>query len=271
VNEDVAYIIADEERAAFKKLQDKEEQEHFIEQFWLRRDPTPGTPENEYREEHYRRIAYANDHYGTGIPGWKTDRGRTYITYGPPDEINSHPSGGAYQRPVEQGGGTTSTVPFEQWTYRHIEGVGENILIEFVDATKTGEYRMTTDPSAKERSDYIIDGSLLSGVTGAAADNHIAPVKTGATAQVMGATATGGRMVLLSIPLNYGDHKVNVLGTITSMTRRPVQAFEQTIPGPAPQYTRIVPLAPGSYRLNIVLKDLATGVLAHDEIEFEVK
>ena len=94
LQEDVAYIITDEERTAFKRLNTDEEKEQFIEQFWLRRDPTPDTVENEFKEEHYRRIAYSNDHYASGIPGWKTDRGRIYIMYGPPDEIESHPSGG---------------------------------------------------------------------------------------------------------------------------------------------------------------------------------
>src|ERR1035438_1537370 len=108
LNEEVGYIITDEERKAFKQLQTDDERQQFIEQFWLRRDPTPDTEENEYREEHYRRIAYANDHYASGIPGWKTDRGRIYIMYGPPDEIEAHPSGGTYQRPAEEGGGTTS-------------------------------------------------------------------------------------------------------------------------------------------------------------------
>ena len=93
------YIITDEERQAFKRLTTDEEREQFIEQFWLRRDPTPDTAENEFKEEHYRRIAYANEHYASGIPGWKTDRGRIYITFGPPDEIESHPSGGSYERP----------------------------------------------------------------------------------------------------------------------------------------------------------------------------
>jgi GWxTD domain-containing protein len=270
LNEDVAYIISDPERAAFMNLQADEEREKFIEQFWLRRDPTPGTPENEFREEHYRRIAYANDHYAAGIPGWKTDRGRIYITYGPPDEIESHPSGGNYRRPPEQGGGTISTVPFEQWKYRHIDGVGDNVAIEFVDPTKTGEYRMTKDPAEKERSDYV--EGYVAGVTGAAAAIGIAPVKTGATVQVMGAVAGGGKAVLISIPFSaYGDHKVNLLATITSSTRRPIMNFEQTVPGPAPLYTRFVSLSPGSYRLIIVLKDLATSVLAHDEIDFDVK
>ncbi len=152
LEEDVVYIITDEERRAFKNLQTDEEREQFIEQFWLRRDPTPDTMENEYKEEHYRRIAYANERFASGIPGWKTDRGRIYITFGPPDEIESRPSGGTYERPWEEGGGTTSVYPFEKWRYRYLEGVGmqTDIVIEFVDKSMTGEYRMTMDPSEKD-------------------------------------------------------------------------------------------------------------------------
>jgi GWxTD domain-containing protein len=160
LNEDVAYIITDEERAAFKKLQTDEEREQFIEQFWLRRDPTPDSVENEFKEEHYRRIAYANEHYASGIPGWKTDRGRIYITFGPPDEIEGHPSGGSYERPPEEGGGTTSTFPFEQWRYRYIEDIGNDIIIEFVDPTMSGEYRMTMDPSEKDALLYVPGAGL---------------------------------------------------------------------------------------------------------------
>jgi len=113
VDQDVTYIITAEERAAWKRLKTDEEREAFIESFWLRRDPTPDTIDNERRDEHYERIAYANEHFASGIPGWKTDRGRIYIMYGKPDEIESHPSGGTYDRPIEEGGGTTSTFPFE--------------------------------------------------------------------------------------------------------------------------------------------------------------
>src|SRR3974390_975016 len=160
LNEDVAYIITDEERAAFKKLQTDEEREQFIEQFWLRRDPTPDSIENEFKEEHYRRIAYANENFASGIPGWKTDRGRIYITYGPPDEKETHPSGGTYERPPEEGGGTTSTFPFEQWRYRYIEGIGSDIIIEFVDTSMSGEYRMTMDPSEKDALLYVPGAGL---------------------------------------------------------------------------------------------------------------
>ena len=160
LNEDVTYIITDEERKAFKNFQTDEERQQFVEQFWLRRDPTPDTEENEFKEEHYRRIAYANEHYASGIPGWKTDRGRIYITYGPADEVESHPSGGTYERPIEEGGGTTSTYPFEKWRYRWIEGIGTNVEIEFVDPTMTGEYRMTMDPSEKDALLYVPNAGL---------------------------------------------------------------------------------------------------------------
>ncbi len=153
LNEDVTYIITDEERKAWKRLSTDDERENFIEQFWLRRDPTPDTEENEYKEEHYRRIAYANDRFASGIPGWKTDRGRMYIMYGPPDEIDDHSSGGTYDRPIEEGGGTTSTFPFIDWTYRYIEGVGSNIKIEFVDTTMSGRVPHVDGPIGEGRSD----------------------------------------------------------------------------------------------------------------------
>ncbi|MGA3201845.1 MAG: GWxTD domain-containing protein [Bryobacteraceae bacterium] len=160
LNEEVVYIITDEEKKVFKSLATDDEREQFIEQFWLRRDPTPDTEENEYREEHYRRIAYANDRFASGIPGWKTDRGRIYIEYGPADEVDSHPSGGSYERPIEEGGGSTSTYPFEQWRYRYIEGVGTNIILEFVDTTMSGEFRLTMDPSEKDALLYVPGAGL---------------------------------------------------------------------------------------------------------------
>lgn len=160
LNEDVGYIITDEERQAFKRFSTDDERQQFIEAFWLRRDPTPDSAENEFKEEHYRRIAYANERYASGIPGWKSDRGRIYITFGPPAEIESHPSGGTYQRPIEEGGGTTSTYPFEKWRYRYIEGIGTDVNIEFVDPTMTGEYRMTMDPSEKDALLYVPNAGL---------------------------------------------------------------------------------------------------------------
>jgi GWxTD domain-containing protein len=150
LDEDVIWIITDEERSAFKQLSNDEERDNFIEAFWQRRDPTPDTAENEFKEEHYRRIAYANEHFPAGIPGWKSDRGRIYIVFGPADEIESHPSGGTYERPMEEGGGETSTFPFEQWRYRYIEDIGQEVIIEFVDTCMCGEYHMSNDRSEKD-------------------------------------------------------------------------------------------------------------------------
>lgn len=160
LDEDVRWIITDEERSAFMQLSNDEERDQFIEAFWQRRDPTPDTEENEFKEEHYRRIAYANEHYAAGIPGWKSDRGRMYIVFGPPDEIDAHPSGGSYERPMEEGGGETSTFPFETWRYRYIEGIGQEVMIEFVDTCMCGDYHMTMDRSEKDALKYTPNAGL---------------------------------------------------------------------------------------------------------------
>ncbi|HKW97904.1 MAG TPA: GWxTD domain-containing protein [Bryobacteraceae bacterium] len=346
LNEDVGYIITDEERAAFKRLNTDEEREQFIEQFWLRRDPTPDTEENEFKEEHYRRIAYANEHYASGIPGWKTDRGRIYITFGPPDEIESHPSGGSYQRPMEEGGGETSTYPFEQWRYRYIEGIGSDIIIEFVDPTMTGEYRMTMDPSEKDALLYVpnagltlmeqmgmaskldrfnrTDGTHLGtsfGGTPASMDEferldrftklqkppavkfkdleavvnshityNILPIKV--QADFIKVTNSS---VLTSVTLQL-DNKdlqfqskdgmqkaaVNIYGRITTMSRRIVNVFEDTVTVDSPPellqsyvqkrsvYQKSLPLAPGMYRLNVVVKDIIGGNMNNYEMALNV-
>ena len=160
LDEDVRWIITDQEREAFLKLSNDEERDQFIEQFWQRRNPTPDSVDNPYKDEHYRRIAYANEHFAAGIPGWKTDRGRMYIMYGPADEVESHPSGGTYDRPMTEGGGTTSTYPFEDWRYRYLEGVGQNIIIEFVDTCMCGDYHMTMDRSEKDALLYTPNAGL---------------------------------------------------------------------------------------------------------------
>jgi GWxTD domain-containing protein len=150
LEEDVTYIISDEEKSVFKNLKTEEERETFIEQFWARRNPDQRSTSNEFKEEHYRRIAYANQHYASGVPGWKTDRGMIYIKYGKPDEIESHPSGGSYNRESWEGGGSTSTYPFERWRYRHIDGVGDDIEIEFVDKSMSNEYRIAMNADEKD-------------------------------------------------------------------------------------------------------------------------
>src|SRR5260221_5064933 len=150
LNEDVVYIISPEERRAFLQLDTNEEREQFIEQFWLRRSSNPALPDIDVKEEHYGRIAYANEHFASGFPGWKADRGSMYIMWGPADEVESHPTGGTYDRPMEEGGGSTSTYPFETWRYRYMEGIGENVIWEFVDPSGSGEYHLTMDPSEKD-------------------------------------------------------------------------------------------------------------------------
>jgi GWxTD domain-containing protein len=346
LNEDVAYIITDEERTAFKRLQTDEEREQFIEQFWLRRDPTPDSVENEFKEEHYRRIAYANENFASGIPGWKTDRGRIYITYGPPDEKESHPSGGSYERPPEEGGGTTSTFPFEQWRYRYIEGIGTDIIIEFVDPTMSGEYRMTMDPSEKDALLYVPNAGLtlmeqmgMSSKTDRfnRTDGTHLGVPFGAETQRMNQfnrleqfaklqrppaikfkdleAAITSRIsysilpmkvradffplteasVLTTVTLQF-DNKdlqfqnkegvqkavINVFGKFTTMTRRIVSTFEETITVDSPQeyltqimqrksiYGKTVPIAPGTYRLNVVAKDVVGGNIGLYEVAVTV-
>src|SRR5436305_13900021 len=150
LDEDVTYVRTGEERDAFKKLATDDERERFIEEFWRRRDPDPDTDENEFKEEYYERIAYANEHFASGMPGWKSDRGRIWIMYGKPDERETHPMGGNYERPSYEGGGNTTTYPFETWFYRYLPGVGSGVEIEFVDPTGSGEYRISRNPNEKD-------------------------------------------------------------------------------------------------------------------------
>jgi GWxTD domain-containing protein len=346
LNEDVAYIITDEERQAFKRLQTDEEREQFIEQFWLRRDPTPDTVENEFKEEHYRRIAYANENFASGIPGWKTDRGRIYITYGPPDEKETHPSGGTYERPTDEGGGTTSTFPFEQWRYRFIEGIGTDINIEFVDPTMSGEYRMTMDPSEKDALLYVpgagltmmeqmgmaskddrfnrTDGTHLGVPQGQESEkmNEFTRLEQFAKLQKPPVVkfkdleaAVNSRIsynilpmkvradffplteasVLTFVTLQFDNKdlqfhakdgvqkaEVNIFGKVSTMTRRIVTNFEDTVEVTSPPeylqqtaqrksiYNKSVPLAPGTYRLNVVAKDVVGGNLNSYEVALVV-
>jgi GWxTD domain-containing protein len=335
LNEDVTYIITDEERKAFKRLSTDDERETFMENFWLRRDPTPDTEENEFKEEHYRRIAYANEHFASGIPGWKTDRGRIYIVYGPADEIDSHPSGGTYDRPIEEGGGTTSTFPFEDWTYRYIEGIGNNIKIEFVDTTMTGEYHMTMNPSEKDALLYVpgagltlseqmglstqaqrfsrTDGTQLG--TGnqplPASMNEFERLNQFAQLQKPPQVKFKDLQAVVSSSIRYNNlpfkvrvdyikitdstilttvtiefqrrdlqfqqkdniakATVNIFGRISSITGKTVNTFEDPVTVDVPSsllskaldgasiYQKEIPLAPGTYRLNVVCKDIVGG------------
>lgn len=342
LNEDVLYIITDEERTAFKRMSTDEEREQFIEQFWLRRDPTPDTQENEFKEEHYRRIAYANERYASGIPGWKTDRGRIYITFGPPDENESHPSGGTYERPFEEGGGTTSTYPFEKWRYRWIEGIGSDIIIEFVDPTMTGEYRMTMDPSEKDALMMVPNAGLtlmeqmglsskadrfsrtdgtrlgtgtnplpmrmnqferlqqfarlqkppavkfkdLEAAVNSTVKFNLLPIQVRADFMRMTANSiqTNVTILMQKKDLQFQNKEgvakaaVNIYSRITSMSRRVVNVFEDVVTTEVPSemleaasrgaslYQKSIPLPPGTYRMNVVVKDVFGGNMNNYEM-----
>ena len=333
LDEDVRWIITDEERAAFKQFSNDEERDNFIEAFWQRRDPTPDTEENEFKEEHYRRIAYANEHYAAGIPGWKTDRGRIYIIYGPPDENDSHPSGGSYERPMEEGGGETSTFPFEDWRYRYIEGIGQEVIIEFVDTCMCGDYHMTMDRSEKDallytpnagltlyeqmgmasKTDRFTGGGLERLGTGPmsmdlqtkqfdrleqfAKLNAPPPVKykdleetlvnhkiivnlmpfdvridfvkvTGDTVLVPVTIQLKNRDITFVNKEGVQRGTVNILGRVTTLTGRIVQTFEDPVQVDVPAellprvtensslYGKALPLRPGRYKVDIVVKDV---------------
>jgi GWxTD domain-containing protein len=335
LSEDVVYIISPEERTAFLQLSTSEEREQFIEQFWLRRSSNPDLPENDFKEEHYRRIAYTNEHFASGIPGWKTDRGRTYIIWGPADEVDSHPTGGTYDRPMEEGGGSTTTYPWETWRYRYLEGIGENIIIEFVDPSGSGEYHMTMDPSEKDALTHVPGAGLsLMESMGLASktdrftrsDGTNLPTSLGGTpaslnefnrleqfAKVQQAPAvkfkdlealvtsrivrdqlhfawrtdflkvTNDTVLVpvtiqvpnsqLSFQSKEGVHSatMNVFGRVSTLTGRVVQTFEEPISRDFPDslfqqsvklqsiYQKAIPLRPGLYRLDLVIKDVHSG------------
>ncbi|MGH9692272.1 MAG: GWxTD domain-containing protein [Candidatus Acidiferrales bacterium] len=333
LNEDVVYIITPEEKNAFLHLETNEEREQFIEQFWQRRNPDPDSPDNTFKEEHYRRIAYANEHYASGIPGWKSDRGRIYIMYGPPDEIQTHPTGGTYERPDSEGGGETETYAFEDWRYRYIEGIGEDVELEFVDPSGSGEYRLTMDPSEKDAMLYVPGAGLTMaesmGLSSKAArfentdGTHDAQPIGGMTPESMEEftrleryadifkpppvkfkdleAVVTSRLVKDQVKFDYrfdflritsdtvlvpitvqisrkqmsfqekdgvDTATVNLFARVTSLSGRVVQTFEDTLRTDVPAdqlqqslsgasiYQKAVPLSPGLYRLDIVLKDV---------------
>jgi GWxTD domain-containing protein len=336
LSEDVVYIIAPEERSAFLQLETNEEREQFIEQFWLRRSSNPDLPENDFKEEHYRRIAYANEHYASGIPGWRTDRGHMYIVWGPPDEIETHPTGGTYDRPMEEGGGSTSTYPWETWRWRYLEGMGEqNVIMEFVDPTSTGEYHLTMDPSEKDALLHVpgaglsqleqmgmasktdrftrTDGTHLPKTLGgeSASMNEFTRLEMFAKAfkppevkfKDLEAIVTSRLVrdqvhftwrtdylkvtndtvlvpVTVQIPNNQlsfhareGIHSatLNIFGRVSTLSGRVVQTFEDSVSRDFPDslfqqsvklqsiYQKAVPLRPGLYRLDLVIKDVQSG------------
>jgi GWxTD domain-containing protein len=338
LDEDVVYIITPEERRAFLHLQTNEEREQFIEAFWQRRNPDPDSPENTYKEEYYRRIAYANEHFASGIPGWKTDRGKIYIMWGPPDEVDAHPTGGTWERPMDQGGGETTTYPYEDWRYRYLPGIGENVELEFVDPTGTGEYHLTMDPSEKDALLNVPGAGLtLAESMGLASKaqrfsntdgTHMAenefggmplnaddeefnrlelyanimrppPVKFKDLEAVVTSHMIRDQLkfdyhydflritsdtvlvpITVQIPVKQltfqqkdgvDSASMHLFARITSMTGRVVQTFEDSLRadyaadqlqhavGTSRIYQKAVPLAPGLYELDIVIKDVNSG------------
>jgi len=333
LDQDVPYIITKEERRAFMALQTDEERENFIENFWRRRDPNPDTEENEFREEYYERIAYANERFTSGIPGWRTDRGRIYIAWGKPDSIESRPSGGAYDRPAYEGGGTTTTYPFEVWFYRHLDGVGDGIEIEFVDPTGTGEYRIARNANEKdallmvpgagltlsESLGLSSKGDRISGINSnntytreqdmpfrrleiITALQRPPAVKYGDLQSMVG----GDSGVLDNNPLNFDlrvdffrqseervvvtftiqtpnrelqfeneggiqTAKLNIFGRITAVSGKRSGIFEDAVTTYATQeelatmrdrksvYQKAYTLTPGTYKVDVVVRDVATG------------
>lgn len=328
INEDVSPIITDAEREAFKKLKTNEERENFIHWFWRLRDPDPDTEENEYREEYYERIAYANQHFSSGIPGWKTDRGRIYIRWGKPDSIESHPSGGAYDRPSYEGGGSTTVYPFETWFYRHLEGVGDGIEVEFVDPTGTGEYRIARSPDEKDALANIPGAGLktaeLLGFETKASrltntnpsyqreqDSLFNRMITNSGLQKAPSVRFSGLDRIVSSEVNVfdkdplvidhridffrlGDGKVmatftmqtdsrpltydsantarlNIFGRITAVSGKRIGVFEDAVTATATPlelaelkdrksiYQKTMVLSPGTYKIDLAVRDIATG------------
>lgn len=335
LNEDVVYIISPEERQAFLQLETNEEREQFIEAFWLRRSSNPDLPDNDFKEEHYRRIAYANEHFASGIPGWKTDRGRIYIIWGKPDEIESHPTGGTYDRPIEEGGGSTTTYAWERWRYRYLEGIQENVELEFVDPSGSGEYHLTMDPGEKDALLHVPGAGLsLMESMGMASkadrftrsDGMTMPTTLGGTPASLNEfnrlelyakvnrppevkykdleAIVTSRMVRDQLKFNYqtdflkvtsdtvlvpitvqipnnqlsfkakdGVHsaEVNIFGRVSSLTGKVVQTFEDSVAKDFPDslfqasvkqvsiYQKSLPLRPGLYRLDLVVKDVSSG------------
>jgi GWxTD domain-containing protein len=345
VDKDVAYIITPQERDAFKKLKTNEEREQFIDIFWRRRDPDPDTDENEYREEFYERIAYANEHYSSGIPGWKTDRGRVYIMYGKPDEVETHPMGGHYDRPSYHGGGSTTTYPFEIWFYRYLPGIGSGIEIEFVDPTGSGEYRIARSPDEKDamlnipgagltlaeqlglsdKSDRILGRGSAYGFQRAQDSpferllliSQLSQAPQVKFKDLEGALGVTGGPRIEENPLNFdvrvdffrqSDERVitaitvqtdnkdlvfqdsgglqrarlNIFGRIIAVSGRRVGIFEdpvETTASPAELvdakerksvYQKAVPLSPGTYKVEVVVRDIESGATGVQKIGFTV-
>jgi GWxTD domain-containing protein len=344
LEKDVTYVITDEERKAFKKLQTDDEREKFIEEFWRRRDPDPDTDENEFKEEYYERIAYANEHFASGIPGWKTDRGRIWIMYGKPDERETHPMGGSYDRPSYEGGGNTSTYPFETWFYRYLPGVGSGVEIEFVDPTGSGEYRIARNPNEKdamlnvpgagltlsEQLGLSSKGDRIAGLSSVGSQNYqreqdspfsrlqlLADLSRPPQVKFNDLATAVNTGVIEENPLNFDirvdyfrqsdervitaftiqtenkdlvfqdsgglqQARINIFGRITSVAGRRAGIFEDPVITTATTeelteakdrksaYQKAVALAPGTYKVDVIVRDVVSGATGVKHVGFTV-
>jgi GWxTD domain-containing protein len=173
LEEDVRWIISDKERADFKQLSSDKQRDDFVIAFWERRNPTPAAQHNQFKEQHYQRLAYANTHFAESAPGWKTDRGRIYILFGPPDKV-VHALSGSVRRtnlgaegwpqfylddfgriaPIvdkaESDNIRRSLFDSEEWYWAQIDGIGHDVTIKFVDTCFCGEYRIPLHRSEKD-------------------------------------------------------------------------------------------------------------------------
>jgi len=344
LEKDVTYVITDEERKAFKKLATDDERERFIEEFWRRRDPDPDTDENEFKEEYYERIAYANEHFASGIPGWKSDRGRIWIMYGKPDERETHPMGGSYERPSYEGGGNTSTYPFETWFYRYLPGVGSGVEIEFVDPTGSGEYRIARNPDEKdamlmvpgagltlsEQLGLSNKGDRISGLGGVGNNNYqreqdspfsrlqlLNDLSRPPQVKFNDLAANVNTPSIEDNPLNFDirvdffrqsdervitaltiqtsnkdlvfqdsgglqQARINIFGRITSVAGRRAGVFEDPVITTATTeelneakdrksaYQKAVALAPGTYKVDVIVRDVTSGATGIRHVGFTV-
>ena len=163
LDEDAVYIITDEERADFAKLQTDQQRDKFVEDFWQRRNPDPQSGANPFKEEHYRRLAYANQNFAASTPGWKTDRGRIYIVYGPPDEREQHPASLSGTLPADAP--PTERYPTDIWRYNFIQGIGRNVFFDFVDECDCGKFQLIHDPSKRRPDTPKLEQTTTAGKT----------------------------------------------------------------------------------------------------------
>lgn len=153
LEEVVPYIITPAEREIFLNLPSEEERGKFIENFWKKRDPNPATPENEFKIAYYRRMAFVNKFFShSGIPGWRTDRGRIFIILGPPNEVQNDYL--ASRDSLSQPGAIKET-----WTYWDLPNPNLPYALEFtfVDRYGTGHYELETGPRSRDNASFALD------------------------------------------------------------------------------------------------------------------